>query len=83
MANQLFAEADINKDGKLQLSELRSMLNSASKQYSHFAEHARFLDGCARAKNLHQFGAYLIHQQLDRDLHGCASDRGHMTDAPV
>ncbi|KAK9866248.1 hypothetical protein WJX84_006230 [Apatococcus fuscideae] len=45
MAGELFTEADINKDGKLQLSELRMMLNKASSQYSHFAEHARFLDG--------------------------------------
>lgn len=49
MANQLFAEADINKDGKLQLSELRALLTKASNQYSHFAEHARFLDGCGLA----------------------------------
>ena len=52
MANELFAQADINKDGKLQLSELRMMLNNASKQYSHFAEHARFLDGCVRSSIL-------------------------------
>ena len=45
MASELFTQADINKDGKLQLSELRMMLNNASSQYSHFAEHARFLDG--------------------------------------
>ena len=45
MAGELFTQADINKDGKLQLSELRMMLNKASSQYSHFAEHARFLDG--------------------------------------
>ena len=45
MAGELFTQADINKDGKLQLSELRTMLNKASSQYSHFAEHARFLDG--------------------------------------
>ncbi len=57
MANELFHQADINKDGKLQLSELRSMLNNASKQYSHFAEHARFLDGCAR-NQLSSFSHY-------------------------
>ena len=36
--------ADISKDGKLQLSELRWLLRKSSEEYSHFAEHARFLE---------------------------------------
>lgn len=40
----LFEAADTNKDGYLQLDELRDMLRSASKQYSHLEEHATFLD---------------------------------------
>jgi hypothetical protein len=35
----------------LSLGELRDMLREHSREYSHFAEHARFLDGCgARAR---------------------------------
>lgn len=45
-AVELFEAADVNKDGKLQLAELRAVLSSASKEFSHLAEHARFLDGC-------------------------------------
>ena len=30
----------------LSLGELRDMLREHSREYSHFAEHARFLDGC-------------------------------------
>ena len=41
---ELFDAADINKDGYLQLDELRNILRSASKQYSHLEEHAKFLD---------------------------------------
>jgi hypothetical protein len=43
-AGALFEAADLNKDGRLQLAELRTLLREASKEYSHLAEHARFLD---------------------------------------
>ena len=44
---ELFDAADTSKDGKLQLGEVREILRKSSEDYSHFAEHARFLDGCA------------------------------------
>lgn len=46
-SEELFDQADVSKDGKLQLSEVRDILRRSSEEYSHFAEHARFLDGCA------------------------------------
>ena len=46
-SEELFDAADTSKDGRLQLGELRDVLRKSSEQYSHFAEHARFLDGCA------------------------------------
>lgn len=46
-SEELFDSADVSKDGRLQLSEVRDILRKSSKEYSHFAEHARFLDGCA------------------------------------
>ena len=42
---ELFDRADTSKDGKLQLGEVREILRKSSEDYSHFAEHARFLDG--------------------------------------
>ena len=45
-SEELFDAADTSKDGRLQLGELRDVLRKSSEQYSHFAEHARFLDGC-------------------------------------
>ncbi len=48
-SEELFDQADVSKDGKLQLSEVRDILRKSSEDYSHFAEHARFLDGCAPA----------------------------------
>ncbi|KAK9914887.1 hypothetical protein WJX75_001929 [Coccomyxa subellipsoidea] len=44
-SEELFDQADVSKDGKLQLSEVRDILRRSSEEYSHFAEHARFLDG--------------------------------------
>ncbi|EIE19302.1 nucleotide-binding domain-containing protein [Coccomyxa subellipsoidea C-169] len=44
-SEELFDQADVSKDGKLQLSEVRDILRKSSEDYSHFAEHARFLDG--------------------------------------
>jgi hypothetical protein len=46
-ATELFDRADTNGDGKLSLKELADVLKSASQEYSHLAEHVRFLDGCA------------------------------------
>lgn len=43
-AEQLFDSGDRNKDGKLSLEELRELLTTASKEFSHLEEHARFLD---------------------------------------
>ena len=43
-AEELFAQADKDKDGKLKFAELRDVLNAASKEYSHLEEHSRFLD---------------------------------------
>ena len=43
---ELFQKADKDRDGKLTFSELRQILWEGSKEYSHLAEHARFLDGC-------------------------------------
>jgi NADH:ubiquinone reductase (non-electrogenic) len=43
-AEQLFAEGDANGDGRLSLRELRALLRRASSEFSHFEEHARFLD---------------------------------------
>ncbi|KAK9839229.1 hypothetical protein WJX81_002839 [Elliptochloris bilobata] len=44
-AKDLFWEADKDGNGVLSLGELRDMLRAHSREYSHFAEHARFLDG--------------------------------------
>ena len=42
---RLFVDADINKDGTLELSELRLILKKASTEFSHLEEHATFLEG--------------------------------------
>ena len=49
-AEELFVEANINNDGRLQLSELRSVLRKASQRFSHLAEHATFLESRAGYK---------------------------------
>eukprot|EP00884_Botryococcus_braunii_P007779 jgi/Botrbrau1/17001/Bobra.49_2s0060.1 len=41
---ELFDRADTNKNGVLELQELQDLLREASKEYSHFEEHSRFLD---------------------------------------
>ena len=46
-AKDLFWEADKDGNGVLSMGELRDMLREHSREYSHFAEHARFLDGCS------------------------------------
>jgi NADH:ubiquinone reductase (non-electrogenic) len=43
-AEDLFGQADANKDGKLQLGELRDVMKKASKRFPHLAEHATFLE---------------------------------------
>ena len=42
---RLFVDADINKDGTLELSELQLILKKASGEFSHLEEHATFLEG--------------------------------------
>ncbi len=49
-AEQLFESGDRNKDGKLSLEELRELLTTASKEFSHLEEHARFLDRCGQGQ---------------------------------
>ncbi|GAB4815644.1 hypothetical protein N2152v2_002690 [Parachlorella kessleri] len=44
-AEQLFEQADVNGDGKLCLRELHAILKTASEDFPHLSEHARFLDG--------------------------------------
>ncbi|KAK9846148.1 hypothetical protein WJX84_008483 [Apatococcus fuscideae] len=44
-AARLFVDADINKDGTLELSELRLILKKASAEFSHLEEHATFWKG--------------------------------------
>jgi NADH:ubiquinone reductase (non-electrogenic) len=43
-AEQLFEQGDSDGDGRLTLRELRGLLKTASSEFSHFEEHARFLD---------------------------------------
>lgn len=45
-ASELWEQADTDQNGQLTLAELRNLLRTASKRYSHMAEHSRFLDGC-------------------------------------
>ena len=42
-ASELFDSADKNGDGKLDIGELTTVLQEASLEYSHLAEHAKFL----------------------------------------
>ncbi|KAK9813760.1 hypothetical protein WJX73_007780 [Symbiochloris irregularis] len=44
-AEELFDQADPNSKGKLSLAELQTIMQAASKEYSHLEEHARFLAG--------------------------------------
>ena len=44
MADELFEKADKDKNGNLNLKELRSILNEASKEFPHLEEHAKFLE---------------------------------------
>ena len=42
-ASELFDNADKDGDGKLDIEELTAVLQEASLEYSHLAEHAQFL----------------------------------------
>ncbi|GIL56627.1 hypothetical protein Vafri_11967 [Volvox africanus] len=55
-AEQLFDAADTNKDGKLNLQELKQLLNDASKEFSHLEEHARYFDS---QSGIRRFGGML------------------------
>lgn len=44
-AASLFDEFDTDRSGTLSLAELQRLLSSASKEFSHLEEHARFLEG--------------------------------------
>lgn len=44
-AKELFSQADTDANGMLSVTELRDVLRTASKDYSHIEEHSRFLDG--------------------------------------
>jgi NADH:ubiquinone reductase (non-electrogenic) len=48
-AEELFVAGDTNGDGRLSLRELRDLLRGASSEFSHFEEHAQFLDSRANA----------------------------------
>jgi len=49
-ADELFEKADVDRSGSLSLKKLRSVLNEASKDYPHLAEHAQFLESKYGAK---------------------------------
>lgn len=56
-AKELFSQADTDANGMLSVTELRDVLRTASKDYSHIEEHSRFLDGCVMlcmATSVHQ-----------------------------
>eukprot|EP00775_Hariotina_reticulata_P009271 gene9271-9436_t len=54
-ADQLFEEADADKDGMLTLSDLQKVLHKARQDFPHLEEHAKFLDAkCNRFGNLVQ-----------------------------
>eukprot|EP01025_Chloroclados_australasicus_P007534 TRINITY_DN12441_c0_g1_i4.p1 TRINITY_DN12441_c0_g1~~TRINITY_DN12441_c0_g1_i4.p1 ORF type:complete len:608 (-),score=41.02 TRINITY_DN12441_c0_g1_i4:269-2092(-) len=61
-ADQLFDKADVNKDGKLSLHEIRLILSEASIQFPHLAEHAKFLDS---KYGMNRFGG-LVKQAFSR-----------------
>jgi NADH:ubiquinone reductase (non-electrogenic) len=44
LADELFEKYDANGDGKLQVSELRTLLAEASKTFSHLEEHAKVME---------------------------------------
>lgn len=43
-ADELFEQADVDKNGRVSLEELQRLMEAASKEYSHFEEHAKFLE---------------------------------------
>lgn len=72
-AEQLFAQADVNKDNVLTITELRDMMAEASKQFSHLAEHARFLD--AKTGGPARFGN-MVNDLLKGDAPGTSETKG-------
>eukprot|EP00232_Nephroselmis_pyriformis_P022767 CAMPEP_0182864046 /NCGR_PEP_ID=MMETSP0034_2-20130328/6967_1 /TAXON_ID=156128 /ORGANISM="Nephroselmis pyriformis, Strain CCMP717" /LENGTH=626 /DNA_ID=CAMNT_0024996293 /DNA_START=91 /DNA_END=1971 /DNA_ORIENTATION=- len=44
-AEELFSKFDVNGDGKLQMSELRTLMAEASKKYPHLEEFSRIING--------------------------------------
>uniref|UniRef100_A0A383VLR6 NADH:ubiquinone reductase (non-electrogenic) n=1 Tax=Tetradesmus obliquus TaxID=3088 RepID=A0A383VLR6_TETOB len=59
-ADELFEQADTNKDGLVGLKELQALLTEASKEFSHLEEHARFLEAKnKRASHLEEHARFL------------------------
>ncbi|KAF6266031.1 hypothetical protein COO60DRAFT_1633095 [Scenedesmus sp. NREL 46B-D3] len=67
-ADDLFEQADTNKDGLVGLKELQALLTEASKEFSHLEEHARFLE----AKNK-RFGGLLQRALAGSNANGANS----------
>lgn len=65
-ADELFDAADTNADGKLSLAELRAVLGTAAKEFSHLEEHARFLE--TKTGGLRRWGG-----MVGRELSAAAS----------
>ena len=63
----------MNKDDVLTLTELRDMMAEASKQFSHLAEHARFLD--AKTGGTARFGN-MVNDMLKGDAPGTSETTG-------
>ncbi|CAL8468285.1 g7825 [Coccomyxa elongata] len=74
-SEELFDAADTSKDGRLQLSEVRSILRKSSEDYSHFAEHARFLDGkYGGLKRWNNMVAGLVKKRTDTPVSALGED---------
>jgi len=60
----------------LSLGELRDMLREHSREYSHFAEHARFLDGCGARARARAPVPLPCDRPTASAVHGCACRPG-------